>query len=250
MRLLLAEDERELSRALVAILEHSGYVVDAAYDGEEALYDVFNNEYDLVILDIMMPKVDGLTVLRRMRDEGRSVPVLMLTAKSEIRDRVEGLDSGANDYLTKPFAAAELLARIRVLTRPDPAQASRNPTFGDLTLDVDASRLECGENGCDLTQREFQMMEFLMRRPGQKISVDQFMRSVWGALSDVEASVVWVNIFNLRKKLAKVGSRVRISASRGVGYYLEDTGASEPDDAGDKGAKGSGRAGDAGEKAD
>jgi two-component system response regulator MprA len=179
----------------------------------------------------MMPKVDGLTVLRRMRDEGKSVPILMLTAKSEIRDRVEGLDSGANDYLTKPFAAAELLARIRVLTRPDPSQANKNPVFGDLTLDVDASQLVCGDERCDLTQREFQMMEVMMRRPGQKISVDQFMRSVWGGLSDVETSVVWVNISNLRKKLAKLGSSVRISASRGVGYYLEDTGEGDTTDA-------------------
>jgi DNA-binding response OmpR family regulator len=224
MRLLLAEDERELSRALVAILTHAGYVVDAALDGEEALYDAFNNDYDLLILDIMMPKVDGLTVLKRYREEGGAAPVLMLTAKSEIRDRVEGLDAGANDYLTKPFAAAELLARIRVLTRPDPASARKNPSFGDLTLDVDSSRLVCGDKSCDLTQREFQMMEILMRHPNQKISVDQFMRKVWGALSDVETSVVWVNISNLRKKIASVDSSVKISAARGVGYFLEDGG--------------------------
>lgn len=223
MRLLLAEDERQLSRALVAILEHDGYVVDAAPDGEEALYYVFNNDYDAIILDIMMPKVDGLTVLKRIREEGIETPVLMLTAKSEIRDRVEGLDAGANDYLTKPFAAAELLARIRVLTRANAAQPTNELTFGDLTLDVDGRRIVCGEKSCDLTRREYQMLEVMMRQPGHKVSAEQFMRKVWGGLTDVEPSVVWVNISNLRKRIASVGAHVKISASRNVGYYLEST---------------------------
>ena len=223
MRILLAEDERELSRALVAILEHSGYVVDAAMDGEEALYDLDINDYDLAILDIMMPKVDGLTVLRILRGKGVEIPVLMLTAKSEIRDRVEGLDSGANDYLTKPFAASELLARIRVLTRTSAGVAKRVLAFGDISLDEKASQLVCGDVRIDLTAREFQMMEMLVTAKGAKISTDAFMRKVWGSLSDVETSVVWVNLSNLRKKLASAGSSVRISALRGVGYYLEET---------------------------
>ena len=222
MRILLAEDERELSRALVAILEHAGYVVDAAMDGEEALYDLDINDYDLAILDIMMPKVDGLTVLTTLRGKGMTLPVLMLTAKSEIRDRVAGLDAGANDSLTKPFAAQELLARIRVLTRTTAGVAKRELAFGDISLDEQASQLVCGETRVDLTAREFQMMEMLVTAKNTKISTDAFMRKVWGSLSDVETSVVWVNLSNLRKKLAQAGSSVRISALRGVGYYLEE----------------------------
>lgn len=222
MRLLLAEDERELSRALVAILEHAGYVVDAAPDGEEALYNLDINDYDMAILDIMMPKVDGLTVLRRMREQGIGIPVLMLSAKSEIHDRVTGLDAGANDYLTKPFAARELLARIRVLTRTSAGVAARELAFGDFTLDEGASQLVCDERRVDLTAREFQMMEMLVTAKGSKISADAFMRKVWGSLADVETSVVWVNLSNLRKKLAAAGSDVRIQALRGVGYYLEE----------------------------
>ena len=248
MRLLLAEDERELNRALVAILGHAGYEVDSAADGEEALYDVANNDYDVIVLDIMMPKVDGLEVLRRLRADGCQTPVLMLTAKSEVRDRVEGLDAGANDYLTKPFAAAELLARLRVLTRANPAQASNELRFADLTLDVDGRRITCGDRTCDLTRREYQTLELLMRQPGDKISVDQFMRKVWGGLTDAEPSVVWVNISNLRKRIASVGAHVRISAARNVGYFREEVpdeadGASEagPAGSGGKGAGGSSR---------
>ena len=223
MRILLAEDERELSRALVAILEHAGYVVDAALDGEEALYDLDINDYDIAILDIMMPKVDGLTVLKTIREKGLALPVLMLTAKSEIRDRVAGLDAGANDYLTKPFAASELLARIRVLTRTTPTVAKRELRFGDISIDERASQLVCGDERIDLTAREFQMMEMLVTAKGSKLSTDAFMRKVWGSLSDVETSVVWVNLSNLRKKLARVGSSVRISALRNVGYFLGES---------------------------
>ena len=223
MRILLAEDERELSRALVAILEHAGYVVDAALDGEEALYDLDINDYDIAILDIMMPKVDGLAVLKTIREKGLVLPVLTLTAKSEIRDRVAGLDAGANDYLTKPFAASELLARIRVLTRTTPTVAKRELRFGDISIDERASQLVCGDERIDLTAREFQMMEMLVTAKGSKLSTDAFMRKVWGSLSDVETSVVWVNLSNLRKKLARVGSSVCISALRNVGYFLEES---------------------------
>ena len=166
MRILLAEDERELSRALVAILEHAGYTVDAALDGEEALYNLDINDYDIAILDIMMPKVDGLAVLKTIREKGLVLPVLMLTAKSEIRDRVAGLDAGANDYLTKPFAASELLARIRVLTRTTPTVAKRELRFGDISIDERASQLVCGDERIDLTAREFQMMEMLVTAKG------------------------------------------------------------------------------------
>lgn len=223
MRILLAEDEAELSRALVAILEHTGYVVDPAADGEEAQYLLSCNDYDALVLDIMMPKVDGLTVLRDLRAAGKSTPVILLTAKSEISDRVAGLDAGANDYLTKPFAAAELLARIRALTGTSPGLAKQTLSFGDLELDADASRLVCGEQSVDLTPREFQMMEMLVAHPDQKISTEQFMRKIWGGLADAETSVVWVNISNLRKKVAAAGAHVKIAAARNVGYYLAKT---------------------------
>ena len=222
MRILLAEDEHALSRALVAILEHEGFVVDAVGDGEEALYQLDINDYDVVVLDIMMPKLDGLSVLRQMRVDGNAVPVLLLTAKSEIRDRVEGLDSGANDYLTKPFAAQELLARLRVLTRTNQAAPARELSFGDIALDEEGSQLCVGETRVDLTPREFQMMEMLVAAgSSHPVSTDAFMRKVWGGLSDVETGVIWVNLSNLRKKLAKAGSSVGIVARRGVGYHLE-----------------------------
>lgn len=224
MRILLAEDERELSRALVAILEHSGYAVDPVYDGEEALYNLAINDYDLVILDILMPKVDGLAVLSTARKKGLATPVLMLTAKSGIRDRVAGLDAGADDYLTKPFAAQELLARIRVLTRTSPGVGKRELSFGDIFLDEQASQLVRGDARVDLTAREYQMMEMLVTAKGAKIPTERFMRKIWGSLSDVETGVVWVNLSNLRKKLAQAGSASRIAALRGVGYYLEEDG--------------------------
>ena len=224
MRVMLAEDERELSRALVAILEHESYTVDAAADGEEALWYIGENDYDVIVLDIMMPKVDGLTVLRELRAGGNATPVLLLTAKSEIRDRVEGLDAGANDYLTKPFAATELLARLRALTRSFAGAAPRSSSFADISLDAANSRLSCGDEGIDLTARECSMMEMLIADPGSKVSTEQFMRKVWGSMSEVETNVVWVNLSNLRKKLAAVGSRVAISSLRGVGYFLEDPG--------------------------
>ena len=209
MRLLLAEDEKELSDALVVILTHANYSVDAVYDGQEALDYLDGIEYDAVILDIMMPKVDGLTVLRRIRSKGNCVPVLLLTAKSEIDDRVAGLDCGADDYLTKPFASKELLARIRAITRRQPA-----------LQDTD---LHCGPNGQErLANKEFQLMEMLMINAGQCISTERFLEKIWGYDSDAEINVVWVNLSALRKKLVSVGADIRIRVSRGLGYSLEE----------------------------
>lgn len=202
MRLLLAEDEHELSRALTVILEHNGYTVDVACDGEEALYHLGINDYDLVILDIMMPKIDGLAVLQRLRVSGSTVSVLLLTAKSEIDDRVAGLDAGANDYLTKPFSARELLARIRALTHTSPGMIKNELVFGDLLLDKAKSRVVCGKVSEDLTNREYQMLEMLITAHGAKISTDQFLRRIWGGLTNVETNVVWVNLSNLRKNLS------------------------------------------------
>lgn len=169
MRILLAEDERSLSRAVTALLERSKYSVDAVYDGEEALAYLETGNYDAVILDIMMPKVDGLTVLRRLRESGNLIPVLMLTAKSEVSDKVLGLDSGANDYLTKSFATAELMARIRAMTRGQSSQTDSRLTFGNITLDQATYELSSPFGSFRLANREFQMMEMLMRNPRQII---------------------------------------------------------------------------------
>ena len=222
MRLLLAEDEKSLSDALVAILTHSHYSVDAVYDGQEALEYLEYGEYDGVILDIMMPKLDGLTVLRTVRAAGNTVPVLLLTAKSEIDDRVEGLDAGADDYLPKPFASKELLARIRAMTRRQPVLQGTDLRRGNVSLSRTDFTLTGPEGSAHLANKEFQMLEMLMGNPGQVISTERFLERVWGYDSDAEVNVVWVNLSSLRKKLASVGANVQIRASRGLGYSLED----------------------------
>lgn len=221
MRLLFAEDEKSLSRAVCAILKKNNYSVDAVYNGEEALDYLETGNYDGVILDVMMPKADGFTVLRRMRAAGNKTPVLMLTARSEIDDKVLGLDSGANDYLTKPFDTRELLARIRVITRQSEVQTDSKITVGDLTLDCASYDLTgpCGQY--KLAGKEFQMLEMLMKNPKRLISTDAFMDRIWGYDSEAEMNVVWVYISYLRKKLEAVGSNVKIKAQRGAGYYLE-----------------------------
>ena len=221
MRLLLAEDEKELSDALVAILKHNNYSVDAVYDGEEALAYLEGQEYDGAILDIMMPKMDGISVLKKVREQGNKVPILMLTAKSDIDDRVLGLDSGADDYLSKPFAMKELLARIRVMTRRNTQTTEAKLEVGNLSLDRNTYELVVGEQTARLANKEFQMMEMLMANPGQMISAERFMEKVWGLDTDTEMSVVWVNISNLRKKLIALGADVEIKAARNIGYAIE-----------------------------
>ena len=222
MRLLLAEDETSLSRALVKILEHSKYSVDAVYDGEEALDYLDAGNYDGVILDIMMPKVDGLTVLQTIRKKGNRIPVLLLTAKSEIDDRVKGLDLGANDYLTKPFAPPELLARIRAMLRTQSEQQTDSSLHvGNITLDTTSYELSSPSGSFRLANKEFQMMELLMRHPRQVVSTEQFMDRIWGYDSEAEINVVWVYISYLRKKLTALKADVSIKATRSVGYSLE-----------------------------
>ncbi|MBS5606495.1 MAG: response regulator transcription factor [Enterocloster asparagiformis] len=221
MRLLLAEDERELSNALVAILKHNHYSVDAVYNGREALEYLTSQNYDGVILDIMMPETDGITVLKTIRGRGSTVPVIMLTAKSEIDDRVLGLDSGANDYLTKPFDSKELLARIRAMTRGAGAGDSCL-SFGGLTLNRATYELTSPSGCFRLANKEFQMMELLLSNPRHVISTERFMEKVWGYDSEAEINVVWVYISYLRKKLAALNSGVQIRASRNVGYSLEE----------------------------
>lgn len=221
MRLLLAEDEKSLSRALVTILGKSHYTVDAVYDGEEALEYLETGNYDGAILDIMMPKMDGLTVLKHLRQRGNLMPILLLTAKSEIDDKVEGLDLGANDYLTKPFATKELLARIRAMMRTQTSQSDSILRAGDLSLNRATFELSSGSGSFRLANKEFQMMEMLMCNPGHLISKERFMEKIWGFDSDAEISVVWVYISYLRKKLSALQSKTEIKAARNLGYSLE-----------------------------
>ena len=221
MRLLFAEDEKSLSRAVCAILKKNNYSVDAVYNGADALDYLETENYDGVILDVMMPKVDGFTVLKRMRAAGNKTPVLMLTARSEIDDKVFGLDSGANDYLTKPFDTKELLARIRVMTRNDAVQTDSKLAVGNLTLDCATYDLTGPDGRFKLAGKEFQMLEMLMKNPKRLISTDAFMDRIWGYESEAELNVVWVYVSYLRKKLEAIGANVKIKAQRGVGYYLE-----------------------------
>jgi len=221
MRILLAEDEPQLNRALVALFTKNNYSVDAVLDGEAALTYLTEGDYDCAVLDVMMPKMDGITVLQRVRKAGKTLPVLILTAKSEIDDRILGLDSGADDYLTKPFAVKELLARVRAITRRLTASPDANMTCGNCTLSRSTYLLSTPTGESRLTNKEFQMLEMLMSAPNGVISAEQFMEKIWGFDSDSEISVVWVYLTYLRKKLAAVGANIAIKALRGAGYTLE-----------------------------
>lgn len=223
MRILLAEDERSLSRAVAALLEKQNCSVDAVYDGEEALAFLEGGNYDALVLDIMMPGMDGLEVLRRLRQQGNAIPVLLLTAKSEVEDKVTGLDMGANDYLTKPFSTAELLARIRAMTRNQAGgQMTSRLTLGNITLDQATFELSSAHGSFRLANKEFQMMELLLRNPRQLIPTERFLERIWGYDSDVELNVVWVYISYLRKKLAALQANIQIKATRNAGYSLEE----------------------------
>jgi len=223
MRILLAEDEQSLARALVRILEKNNYSAQAVYNGVDALKHLETGNYDAVILDIMMPGLDGITVLKRLRAQGNQIPVMMLTAKSEIDDKVLGLDSGANDYLTKPFDTKELLARLRVITRSQTAVDSRL-TVGNITLDRATYELSSPNGNFRLANKEFQMLEMLMSNPHHLISTERFMEKIWGYDTNVEISVVWVYISYLRKKLSMLGANIQIRATRNAGYMLEEIG--------------------------
>lgn len=222
MRLLLAEDEKELSAALKAVLEHNHYSVDVVYDGQDALDYALTENYDGIILDIMMPKKNGLEVLAELRRSNINTPILMLTAKAEVNDRVTGLDTGADDYLTKPFAMSELLARLRAMTRRRSEFAPNILSMGRITLNRANFELAGAKASYRLGNKEFQMLEMLMANPGRLISTEQFMERIWGYDTEAEVSVVWVYISYLRKKLAALDAGVEIRATRGVGYSLEE----------------------------
>ena len=223
MRLLFAEDDRDISKAVQTLLERSGYSVDAVYNGQDALDYIEQADYDGVILDWMMPKKTGIEVLARMRGKGISTPVLMLTARDAIEDRVEGLDTGADDYLPKPFAASELLARIRAMLRRKMDYQHDVIKYADIELDKSAMTITCGKKSVSLNNKAFQLIEMLVEHPGAVLSIDQIMERIWGWDSDAEVNVVWVNISTLRKKLTEIGAHLKIKAIRGVGYSLEST---------------------------
>lgn len=221
MRILIAEDERSLARALLKIFEKNHYSADAVQNGEEALLYLDGGNYDVVILDIMMPKMDGITALKKIRASGNPIPILMLTAKAEIDDKVLGLDSGANYYLTKPFDMKELLAAIRAITRTV-AEVDSKLRFGNITLDRATFELASPSGNFRLANKEFQMMKMLISAPHNIISAEQFMEKIWGFDSEAEIGVVWAYISYLRKKLTALKADVAIQSSRNVGYSLEE----------------------------
>lgn len=223
MRLLLAEDEKDLSKALCTILKHNNYSVDAVYDGQDALDYGLCENYDGIILDIMMPKKNGIEVLKELRRQKVSTPILMLTAKAETDDVIVGLDAGADDYLTKPFQMGELLARVRALTRRKSEFSPNVLEIGNLTLNRETFELSVSDKSIRLGNKEFQMIELLMSNPGRLISTEQFMERIWGYETEAEINVVWVYISYLRKKLLSLGANQEIKAVRGVGYTLEET---------------------------
>ena len=221
MRLLLAEDEKSLSKAIITILQKNNYSADAVYDGEEALDYLASGNYDGVILDIMMPKLDGICVLKRLREQGNTIPVLMLTAKSEVDDKVLGLDSGANDYLTKPFNTKELLARIRAMTRNQNEQMDSKMKFGNVVLDRSTFELSSPNGNFRLANKEFQMMEMFLCNQGHSITHKRLLEKIWGDEKQVQTNVVWMYISYLRKKLEALHANLQITEASHAEYILE-----------------------------
>lgn len=221
MRILIAEDETELAKGLKFLLEKNMFTVDIVHDGAEALSCFQCRDYDVVILDIMMPKVDGLEVLRQIREAGSGVPVLMLTAKAEIEDRVTGLEAGADDYLPKPFASPEFIARVRALSRRNVGYAEASLSFGNVKLDCNCHEMSCGEEMVRLNNKEFQLMELFMRNPRFVFSTAHLMDKIWGQDSEADISVVWTYVGFLRRKLKQLEADIEIRTARGAGYFLE-----------------------------
>ena len=222
MRLLVIEDEKRLAQNLAELLRRQGYTVDVSSDGVSGYDNAVTDIYDLILLDAMLPGMDGFTLLRRLRTGGHAVPVLMLTARSDVADRVQGLDCGADYYLTKPFDSNELLACIRAITRRNTDAVDNALAFGDLRLELDTCQLSCGERSVRLSKKEFAMMEKLMANSGKVVTKEQLLLSVWGYESDAEDNNVEVYISFLRKKLKHLKSFVSIKTLRMVGYTLQE----------------------------
>ena len=223
MKILLAEDTRDMNHVLAAALTHEGYDVDSAFDGEEALDFVRTNGYDAMVLDIMMPKKDGLQVLKELRAETIVTPVLLLTAKAEVDDRVNGLDAGADDYLTKPFAMKELLARVRAMTRRKTEYAAKKLQYGDFSLDDEKFELSC-ENSVRLSVKEFELLQALILNQNHEVSTQYLLEHVWDGAEEAGPDTVWLYISYLRGKLRSVASNVEIEGERGSSFRLTEAG--------------------------
>lgn len=223
MRLLIAEDELDLAEALTVFFQKNHFSVNAVNDGADAYEYASSGEYDAIILDVMMPKMNGIDVLRRLRAEGIKTPVMMLTAKGMKDDRITGFNAGADDYLPKPFEPDELICRVRAMLRRSDNYRPSALEFGDVTLDPSTGLLACSGRSVRLSGREYQVMELFMRSPNIVFSADKIMERVWGWDSDAEINVIWVHISNLRKKLRSIGSKITIRAVRGLGYALEES---------------------------
>lgn len=222
MKLLLVEDEKQLSEALQQILIKNKYSVDAVYSGDEGLDYALSDVYDVIILDIMLPKLNGIVILKMIRKRKISTPVILLTAKGSVEDRILGLDSGADDYLPKPFSPDELLARLRALTRRNGDFINENILeFSDIKLNLSTYDMEVNDNSITLTQKEFEILKYFMQRPKLVVSKDDLITKLWGFDSDIEHNNIEVYISFLRKKLAYVESNVKITTIRRVGYRLE-----------------------------
>lgn len=221
MRILIIEDERELSNVLSAILKKHNYAIDAVYNGVDGLDYALSDMYDVILLDIMLPKMNGLQVLEQLRKRGNSTPVLLLTAKSEVEDKVKGLDCGADDYITKPFVTDELLARIRSVARRKDVFINDDQSFGDITIDKKTLKISTKSDEIKASLKEYQILEMLISNSKQIISKEQFVEKIWGYDFDGEYNSVEVYISFVRKKLVAIGSKVKIKAHRGVGYSLE-----------------------------
>ena len=223
MKILLAEDTRDMNHVLTVALTHEGYDVDSAFDGEEALDFVRTNGYDAMVLDIMMPKKDGLQVLKELREENIVTPVLLLTAKAEVDDRVNGLDAGADDYLMKPFAMKELLARVRAMTRRKTEYAAKKLQYGDFSLDDEKFELSC-ENSVRLSVKEFELLQALILNHHHEVSTEYLLEHVWDGAEEAGPDTVWLYISYLRGKLRSVASNVEIEGERGSSFRLTEAG--------------------------
>jgi len=219
MKILLAEDEHDMSAALAAILAHSGYEVDAVYDGQAAVEKAQSNVYDCFILDVMMPKLSGVDALKYLRDSGDTTPAIMLTAKAEIDDRITGLDAGADDYLTKPFAMGELLARIRSMTRRNDSYTPAKLSVSSVELDIEEQELSC-KNTIRLSSKETKLMKFFMLNEGKKLPTEIIFAHVWKDDKEVDESIVWVYISYLREKMAAIGANIKIEGNKGQEFLL------------------------------
>jgi len=219
MKILLAEDEKDLSRALVAVLSHNGYEVDPVYDGQEAVEHASVGNYDCMVFDIMMPRKDGITALKELRAAGDNTPVLMLTAKAEIDDRVAGLDAGADDYLAKPFAMTELLARIRSILRRVDGYTPKELCFGGITLDTQQLELRA-ENAVRLGNKEAQMMELFMKNAGKELTTEELFQHVWKDEPEADPGIVWVYVSFLKSKIQSIQGKVEIEGNPGGSYRM------------------------------